>query len=132
LNKISAHFSQSELSCNCGCNRYVEDKRLIDLLELIRAYISAKEKKQCPVVVHCGLRCANHNYRIGGVSSSRHLPLYFSVQEGAADFHCRGISVKKLHKHCKELYKKGLIKGLGLYSWGVHVDNSKKRQWRGK
>jgi uncharacterized protein YcbK (DUF882 family) len=129
--KVSAHFTEKDLTCNDGCGTYIPDKNLIQTLEVLRAHLRTVMGYECYIIVHCTVRCENHNKRIGGVTSSRHLPKYFKKGQGACDFHVRGISNSKLREICKKLWKKKdiLVGGLGLYDWGVHIDNSSYRRW---
>lgn len=129
--KISAHFTEKDLTCNCGCGTYIEDKNLLQMLEMLRQHVWDTVGYECFVMIHCTVRCNEHNSRVGGVKNSRHLPNYYIKNQGAADFHVKGISNRKLRKICKKLWNKKdiLIGGLGLYNWGVHIDESDRRRW---
>ena len=134
LMKLSDHFDSCEFQCKCGCKTFIHDVRLVSVLEVLREYISEQEGRPTALIIHSSIRCVRHNIRIGGVPSSRHLPRYHIKQQGAADFHARGVSVRKLKKYCRRLWKqkKILTGGLGLYkSWGVHIDGSRYRRWKG-
>lgn len=131
MKKVSEHFSEIEFMCRCGCETFTPTEKLIDALEELRDFLSGINGKDCPIIVHCTVRCPKHNRKIGGVYNSRHLPKWFRKDQGACDFHVIGFSNRKLRKICLKLWKhkKILTGGLGLYSWGVHIDTSSRRVW---
>lgn len=119
--KITRHFSDTEFQCRCGCGLLIVNTHLAELAETIRAHVGK------PVIVHCVCRCDEHNDAVGGAANSQHLP---RNRCRAMDFHVRGMSNRKLRRVMKKLWKKRIITGgLGLYSWGVHVDTGRRRKW---
>ena len=64
--KLSAHFSVKEFACPC-CGACNVDKRLLDLLEAMRADLGR------PLVITSGCRCPAHNREIGGAPNSEHI-----------------------------------------------------------
>lgn len=116
------HFEKSEFKCKCGkyCNGYpVEpDEQLVKLLENIRKHFGV------PVTVNSGIRCKTHNANVGGASASQHL------KGTAADIAVKGVTPAKVAAYVETLLPG--TGGIGIYSWGVHVDVRKtKSRWNG-
>ena len=78
-----------------------------------------------PISINSGLRCKTHNANVGGVSNSQHL------YGTAADLGCpAGITPKKMASIAEEIM--GNTGGIGIYSWGIHIDSRKtKSRWNG-
>ena len=78
-----------------------------------------------PILWNSGLRCDRYNAAIPGASpNSRH-------RLGMAyDFHMEGITPQELADFGETLMPdRG---GIGVYPWGIHLDNrSRKARWRG-
>ena len=71
--RLSEHFTDSELACDC-CHVAVVTPGLLEALEALRA-------KSGPLVPTSGYRCPKHNKAVGGAPNSYH-------QRGmAADLH---------------------------------------------
>ena len=127
MGKVSAHFSEAEIACRCDCGQDTVNKQLYVILERFRKLLG-----DVPMTTHCVNRCTAHNLKVGGVpkteksNGSRHL--YGMAWDGI----CRTYSNRQLHKLAKKAYKLNIISGgLGLYRWGIHIDSSKKRMWKG-
>lgn len=116
--KVSENFTEYDFYCRCGCDKKL-NQELLDLMETVRNYWNK------PFIVHCTYRCKKHNKKIGGVKNSTH------VKAKACDFHIRGIPIKELHEGMLELFTNNVVKNLGLYDWGCHIDirKFKKRLW---
>lgn len=78
------YFKKSEFACKCGkhCNGYPTDMKegVVKVADRARAHFGAA------ATVSSGLRCAQHNANVGGVSNSRH------KQGKAIDFSIKGVS----------------------------------------
>lgn len=64
------YFKKSEFKCKCGkCGGYPANpkEKLIRVADKVRANLGGA------ATVSSGVRCANHNANVGGVSNSRHL-----------------------------------------------------------
>ena len=73
-----------------------------------------------------GIRCKEHNAEVGGVANSEHL------YGRAADLHS-SLPPSRL-KQIAEQVTAEMIPGkggIGLYSWGIHVDTGKYSRWNG-
>lgn len=117
---VSKYFRREEFACKCGrhCNGFpVEpDEELLKVLDEIRETVG-------PVYVNSGIRCKLHNANEGGASNSRHL------YGDAADIRCAGKTPRQLYDIACKLLPKG---GVGLYSWGIHVDTrGYQARWTG-
>ena len=77
------NFSPEEFRCPCGkCTGYPDWMKDVELkhLQTIRDHYDK------PMIITSGLRCANENKRVGGVSGSGHLNGY------AVDFYMQGVT----------------------------------------
>ena len=68
----SLYFKESEFICKCGKCKVVPGlleenvQKLANVLDVIRYYAG-------PIIVNSGIRCKEHNKKVGGVSNSKHL-----------------------------------------------------------
>ena len=117
------YFKKSEFACKCGkyCNGYPED---IDL-KLVKYADAIRERIGKPISINSGLRCKTHNANVGGVSNSQHL------YGTAADLGCpSGMTPAKMAAIAEEVM--GGTGGIGIYSWGIHIDTrTTKSRWNG-
>ena len=118
------YFKKSEFACKCGgryCNGYpVEiDMNMVKIADQIRSRIGK------PITVNSGLRCKTHNANVGGVSNSQHL------LGNAADLGCpSGCTPAQMASIAESIM--GDTGGIGIYSWGIHIDTrSAKSRWNG-
>ena len=124
----SKYFKRCEFRCTCNkyCNGFpVEPERL--LVEVVN---EIRERAGVPISIvdagGSGVRCTKHNAEVGGVPNSEHL------YGRAADLHSR-LAPSKLKQIAEQVLAemcpgKG---GIGLYSWGIHVDVGKYSRWYG-
>lgn len=69
--QITDHFDTREFACQCGeCGETGEgiSRLLVYTLEDIRRQFGK------PMIVTSGIRCPQHNEKVGGANHSRHLP----------------------------------------------------------
>ena len=118
------YFTREEFKCKCGgkyCNGYPAepDERMMRIADAIRKRIGK------PITVNSGLRCKTHNANVGGVSNSQHL------YGTAADLGCpSGCTPSQMASIAEEIM--GETGGIGIYSWGIHIDTrSTKSRWNG-
>lgn len=119
------YFTRSEFKCQCGgryCNGYPAEPAE----ETVRMADEIRKRVGVPLTVNSGIRCARHNAEVGGVSNSLHTT-------GQAVDLSGSISPAKLHQIAEQVQAEMIPGrgGLGLYSWGVHIDNGKKSRWTG-
>lgn len=118
------HFNLAEFRCRCGhCTFSTVAQRLIVVLEAIR-------QKTGPLHIASGIRCKEHNARIGGAARSKHVPEFNNGIGIAADVVARNKSPEDLAiLGARELGNDG---GIGVYSGWVHFDvRSAPAFWRG-
>lgn len=118
------YFTRAEFKCKCGgryCNGYPVD---IDM-NMVKIADKIREKIGKPVPVNSGIRCKTHNANVGGVSNSQHL------LGNAADLGCPiGCTPAQMAAIAEEIM--GNTGGIGIYSWGIHIDTrSTKSRWNG-
>ena len=118
------YFTRDEFACKCGgryCNGYPAeiDAGMVKITDQIRARIGK------PIHVNSGLRCNVHNANVGGVSNSQHL------YGNAADLGCpSGCTPAQMASIAESIM--GNTGGIGIYSWGIHIDTrSTKSRWNG-
>lgn len=118
------YFKREEFKCKCGryCNGYPAeiDLGMVSIADAIRARLGK------PLTVNSGLRCRQHNANTpGSASNSQHL------YGTACDLGCpAGTTPQKMYDIAEEIM--GDTGGLGLYSWGIHIDSrSTKARWKG-
>lgn len=108
------YFIREEFRCPCGrCGGFpVEPQE-----SMVRTVDEIRRRLGIPISIveggGSGVRCAAHNAEVGGVSNSQHL---FGL---AADLHSAA-SPAEMKAVAEEVM--GHTGGIGLYSWGIHVD----------
>lgn len=123
--QIGRYFKEHEMECQCGkCLKTVFDANLIRKLDAMR------EELGRPITITSGYRCKSHNKNVGGSPNSQHL------YGKAAD-----IAVYEYKVNDKVLPRMTAVEllpyaekygfdGIGLYSWGLHVDvRGYKARW---
>lgn len=118
-------FSRAEFRCQCGgkyCNGFPAEPAE----ETVRMADEIRKRVGVPLTVNSGIRCKQHNAEVGGVSNSLHTT-------GQAVDLSGSISPAKLHQIAEQVQAEMTPGrgGLGLYSWGIHIDNGKKSRWNG-
>lgn len=106
--KLSKYFKREEFACKCGCGQDDIDERLVWILSTIREHFGK------PVVITSGLRCANHNAKVGGAQKSQH------VLGKAVDFQVKGVDPKVVQKYVDELFAGRY--GIGWGKTFTHID----------
>ena len=102
------NFKVVEFACKDGSDFLKVDSSLVFMLQKIR------ENFNKPVVVNSGYRNAAYNKKVGGASRSQH------IYGKAADICISGVDPLEIARYVENECE--LIKGIGLYTWGVHVD----------
>ena len=117
-------FSREEFRCKCGglyCQGFPAEpeEKMVRYADEIRKHLGA------PVRVNSGLRCKVWNQKNGGASQSQHMT------GGACDLGApKGITPEKMASVAEEVM--GNTGGLGIYSWGIHIDSRPvKARWNG-
>lgn len=118
------YFTRNEFRCKCGgkyCNGYPSD---IDM-SMVKIADEIRNRIGKPIQINSGLRCKTHNANVGGVSNSQHL------YGNAADLGCpSGCTPAQMASIAESIM--GNTGGIGIYSWGIHIDTrSTKSRWNG-
>ena len=119
---IGNYWKKSEVACHCGCGRDEIHPALIELADDVRR--SVGHSMECL----SGLRCEERNTIAKGRPNSLHLPAGALHQGHAGDFtfmdhrHRTPINILRLYVLFESFGRRHGALGLGLYSWGVHVD----------
>lgn len=117
------YISRNEFRCTCGgkyCNGFPVEPSLAtaEIDNAIREHFGK------PLTITSGIRCEKRNAEVGGVSNSQH------VLGTASDIVVSGVSPSEVYAYAETLMPD--YGGLGLYSWGVHVDTrAAKSRWMG-
>lgn len=119
------YFDREEWRCQCGgkyCNGFPAEPAE----ETVRMADEIRRRAGVPLRVNSGLRCKQHNAAVGGVANSLHTT-------GQAVDLSGNIAPSKLHAIAEAVQTEKIPGrgGLGLYSWGVHIDNGKYSRWNG-
>lgn len=121
---MNKYFSAKEFECKCGkCKMPTISDELIHILTEIREHYNS------PVTINSGYRCKEHNAKIGGAPSSRH------VEGDAADFTVKGVKTIDLYNYVILTYGDGpygIARRISKdpYAGFVHFDcRGKKARW---
>ena len=68
MGDLSNNFSAWEFECQCGCGTGAMEPGFIERLQIMR------DKRGEAITVRSGIRCPEHNAKVGGKSDSEHLP----------------------------------------------------------
>ena len=119
------YFTRAEFRCQCG-GKYCDGYPAEPAEETVRMADEIRRRAGVPLNVNSGLRCQRHNAEVGGVANSLH-------RTGQAVDLSGPISPDKLHAIAEAVQTEMIPErgGLGLYSWGIHIDNGKKSRWTG-
>lgn len=118
-------FTREEFRCQCK-GRYCNGFPVEPDEKMVRTVVEIRRRLGVPVSIvdagGSGVRCPVHNANVGGVANSEHL------YGRAADLHSSA-SPTKMKAVAEEVM--GNTGGIGLYSWGIHVDTGKYSRWNG-
>ena len=119
--KVSDNFRVKEFRCKDGSDPVFIGDELLDVLQDVRDHFG----KAVNVEDHSAYRTVAYNKKVEGSSgNSRHI---YAI---AADFHVVGVAHKTVYDYLNKKYPNKY--GIGLYSWGVHLDSRPtKSRWNG-
>jgi hypothetical protein len=118
-------FTREEFRCQCK-GQYCDGFPVDPEEKMVRTIDEIRRRLGVPVSIvdagGSGIRCAQHNANVGGVYNSEHL------YGRAADLHSSA-SPARMKQVAEEVM--GNTGGIGMYSWGIHVDTGKYSRWDG-
>jgi uncharacterized protein YcbK (DUF882 family) len=116
--RLSDNFVVKEFSCQDSSDPVFISDELVEVLQKIRTHFGR------PLIISSGFRTASHNKKVGGATYSQHL------YGTAADICISGVKPKDMAAFAETLLPN--TGGIGIYSWGIHVDVRKvKARWTG-
>ena len=116
-----AFFEREEFRCQCGgkyCNGFPTEphEATVRFADAIRRRVGK------PIPVNSGLRCPTWNSIQGGVANSNHMT------GGAVDLGCpAGVTPVEMWDAAAEVM--GNTGGIGIYDWGIHIDDGVYSRW---
>lgn len=115
-NKKATNFKVKEFACKDGSDAIKIDSKLVIMLQQIRDHFGK------PVIINSAYRTPAYNKKIGGATYSQH------IYGKAADITINGVNPLTVAQYAETDCK--YLKGIGLYTWGDHVDTrSTKYYW---
>jgi uncharacterized protein YcbK (DUF882 family) len=113
--KLTTNFSLNEFNKH---NFTVPTDVLRNLLELAKNLQVLRDEVKKPIKITSGYRSPEHNAKVGGVKSSKH------ITGQAADIKVEGYTPKQVTEVIEKLIAAGKMKqgGIGTYSTWVHYD----------
>ena len=118
-------FNREEFRCQCK-GKYCSGFPVEPEEKMVRTIDEIRRRLGVPVSIvdagGSGVRCTQHNSNVGGVYNSEHL------YGRAADLHSSA-SPSRMKQVAEEVMRN--TGGIGLYSWGIHVDTGKYSRWNG-
>ena len=116
---LSKNFKVREFRCKDGSDVIFVSPELVEVLQKLRDHFGK------PVNINSAYRTPPYNKKVGGASYSQHL------YGTAADIKTiSGTTPKKMAAFVETLLPN--TGGIGIYSWGIHVDVRKeKARWNG-
>lgn len=107
------NFKKEEFKCGCDgmyCDGYPVkvDESLVKKLEQLRAKLGDKS-----VIINSGIRCEEHNKKVGGVSNSQHL------KGKAVDIRVIGVNPKEVQHEASKIFNDD---GMGSGNTFTHLD----------
>ena len=114
MKKVSDHFYNYEIECQCGCGFNAMSPDTLAVADSIRDFQGSA------IVCSSGCRCVDHNAEEGGAKKSRHLPRHTGenvFEADGMDLHVEDASA------CAEFLEDFWpTVSYILYSWGMHID----------
>ena len=114
------YFTRAEFRCpcpRCGGFPVEPDEKMVRTVDAIRAKIGK------PIIIGSGVRCQAHNDELPGSAKNS-----YHIKGMAADLRSY-VSPAQMKEAAEAVM--GKTGGIGLYSWGIHVDVGKYSRWNG-
>ena len=121
--KLTNNFNLSEFNTH---NFALNETVLRNIQALANNLQVLRDEVKKPIKITSGYRSPEHNAKVGGVKSSRH------ITGEAADFKIAGMTPKQVAAVIEKLIAAGKMEegGIGIYSTWVHYDHrNTKARW---
>lgn len=124
-------FDREEFRCQCG-GKYCDGFHVEPEETMVRICDEIRRRAGVPILIRdaggSGLRCPQWNAMIPGAATNS-----YHTKGMAADLHPRGKTPAQLYAIAEEAMAEMIPGrgGIGLYSWGIHVDVGKYSRWYG-
>lgn len=112
MGDMTTNFSRSEFACKCGCGDDDISPLLVQKLQQLRDALCEIEGRDVSIHISSGVRCVDHNRRVGGSSRSQH------IVRKAADCIVSGVDPHFV----ADLAKQFGFGGIGEYDSFTHLD----------
>lgn len=122
--QLSKNFNRDEFECSDGCGTNGIHPGIAIIMELIRVHEGEK-----PISPSDACRCHNNNERIQMDANENYVP----GSSKSKHLECIAVDVKTkdplaLYMFLDKLFPNTF--GIGLYSWGIHIDlRFKRARW---
>ena len=124
-------FKREEFCCQCN-GKYCDGFHVEPEETMVRICDEIRRRAGVPILIRdaggSGLRCPEWNAAIKGAAANS-----YHTKGMAADLHPRGKTPEQLYTIAEEVMAEMIPGrgGLGIYSWGIHVDNGEYSRWNG-
>ena len=121
--KLTTNFNLSEFNKH---GFVISDTVFQNIFALAKNLQVLRDEVGKPIKITSGYRSPEHNAKVGGVKSSRH------ITGEAADFKIAGMTPKEVAAVIEKLIAAGKMEegGIGIYSTWVHYDHRNvKARW---
>ena len=125
------YFGREEFRCQCN-GKYCDGFHVEPEETMVRICDEIRRRAGVPILIRdaggSGLRCPQWNATIPDAAANS-----YHTKGMAADLHPRGKTPAQLYAIAEEVMVEMIPGrgGLGLYSWGIHVDTGKYSRWNG-
>jgi len=124
MGDLSKNISRSEIECKCGCGTDTIDAETIKAVQdTCDHFAKVLDVKKVHLVITSGIRCKEHNSKVGGSNRSQH------VQGRAIDFVIVGVEPSDVYRYLDKKYTGRY--GVGSYETFTHLDSKtgNARRW---
>ena len=122
-------FDREEFRCQCN-GKYCDGFHVEPEETMVRICDEIRRRAGVPILIRdaggSGLRCPQWNATIKGAAANS-----YHTKGMAADLHPRGKTPEQLYAIAEAVMAEMIPGrgGLGLYRWGIHVDNGEYSRW---
>tara|TARA_R110000796_G_C14560052_1_gene434755 strand:- start:2818 stop:3198 length:381 start_codon:yes stop_codon:yes gene_type:complete len=124
MGDLTKNISRSEIECKCGCGTDTIDSETVKVVQGACDYFAKQlDVKKVHLVITSGIRCKEHNSKVGGSNKSQH------IQGRAIDFVIVGIEPSEIYHYLDKKYTGRY--GAGDYETFTHLDTKtgNARRW---